>query len=130
MGSTWESENWLDGESEDGAQGGTIWKLLEHWDSRGGARIITENIFRDVDQDGLGCLDWSGNDLMGFIRIIFVRNGMPIPHWPHDVWLLHKLGPGPTYPLGMRESVAFARACFWEAATMEDAARVHAPVEA
>jgi len=89
--------------------------LLNAWhDQDGHLQIMVRQIFIDIDRDKDGRLQWNNDEIRGFVRELFSRNGVMLPNWQETVWyeMYRRADVDHSYSLEQEEAGRFARSCF------------------
>jgi len=89
--------------------------LLNEWhDQDGHLQVMVRKLFRDIDKDGDGRLEWNNSEIRDFVRELFSRNGIMLPNWQEHVWyeMYRRADVDHSYSLELAEAVRFARSCF------------------
>lgn len=62
-------------------------RLLEKWDSPGGAKEIVASVYRETEKDPSGRLLWTNGGVRKFISRLFKRLSMAVPEWSDEDWI-------------------------------------------
>jgi len=87
--------------------------LLDAWTLAGCGKETAESIFREVDADSDGKLEWNNDEIREFVRIVFKRHSVVMPDWQESVWyeMYRHADLDRSNSLELDEAVNFAQHC-------------------
>jgi hypothetical protein len=74
----------------------------------------TSNVFKQLDRNADGRIDWNSGEIKGFVLAIFKRYSVPLPSWPDQRWFekYHECSVHRRHAISLEEAIKFARICF------------------
>lgn len=75
---------------------------------------VTEDIFRQLDRNHDGRIEWNSGEIKGFVTALFKRYAVQMPQWADQVWydMFHTCEIERRHAITLQESLQFARKCF------------------
>jgi len=109
-----------------------IRELVDAWGNDSIASTI-QGIFRDVDADGDGSLEWNNSEVQNFVKHVFDSHGIPLPDLSESQWyqLYRQFRGEHATRLSTKDAIAFAKFMHEEIARKEvdwEHMGSHAPV--